>query len=393
MLGTVTRIIRESGNLLKMLLNLISIVLFKSWQPYMNIFMHTARHNPEVRFTLVTNLDENHQSWAEVFGNLTKPHNVVLAHYTFDMVVTEIQKNNLGLGPEPLSVMSPYKLIDFKPMYGTIFRKELVGFSHWGWFDMDVHFGDIKRSFECDYDNEDFISYDKTRVNGPMMVSRNTEFVTTFYKNVLSYPKSLKLLRGVPAILFDEKHMNYMIRNNQSATLKRSHLRNCDVCDIWMWYKGQMQNTYDTCVISHFGGGGSALSSGIKENEWAHMKAYFEGGYHNSDEYGYGTFRRVNFAPFSFVFTFNSTKDFVIVSTTVLRPGVDIERYLRKLAKLFKVVSSRFLLPNSVCSPRHVSSNSSSLPPRLLSSSPSSSSAPPLSVISSAVRNDHTASI
>ena len=338
-----------------MLLNLISIALYASWHPYMNFFMNSARHNPQVVFTLITNLDEHHESWVKAFGNVSKPPNVHLAHYTFDMIAAKIHENNLGLGSEPLSVKTPYKLIDFKPMYGVIFSKELVGYTHWGWFDLDIHLGDVKGSYECDYRNEDFISFDNVRVHGPLMVSRNTEFVTTVYQDVLNYPKSLAALRGDPAILFDEKHMPYLVSKNPRVTLKKSHRRNC-ACEVWMWYKGQMQASTGSCVVQHFGGGGSVLSRGGKNREWARFKAFFEGGYHESGEYGYGSVDRFMLGEFSFVFTFNSTNDFVIVNTTSSENDTTLKKLIKKFAKQLRLFSSRFLEPNSVCLPKHLTS-------------------------------------
>eukprot|EP00603_Paraphysomonas_imperforata_P013152 CAMPEP_0114481768 /NCGR_PEP_ID=MMETSP0104-20121206/17868_1 /TAXON_ID=37642 ORGANISM="Paraphysomonas imperforata, Strain PA2" /NCGR_SAMPLE_ID=MMETSP0104 /ASSEMBLY_ACC=CAM_ASM_000202 /LENGTH=221 /DNA_ID=CAMNT_0001657395 /DNA_START=96 /DNA_END=757 /DNA_ORIENTATION=- len=221
----------------------------------MNIILHSARHNPEVRFTLITNLNETHESWERVFGDMTKPSNVIFAPYTFEMIVREINKDNVGLGSTPIMIKNPYKLIDFKPMYGKIFQKELAGYTHWGWFDLDIHLGDVKRSYECDYHEEDFISYDNTRVHGPLMVNRNTEFVTTFYKNVLLYPDVFSMLQGARAILFDEVFMPHLIKKNQTVTLKRSHKRSCEGQEVYMWYKGEMQGSSGSCVIYHFGGG------------------------------------------------------------------------------------------------------------------------------------------
>jgi hypothetical protein len=332
-----------------MLINLISIALFSAWPNYLSIFFHCALHNPNVRFTLITNLDEHHSSWNENLGNITKPNNVILVQYTFETIKAEIQKENLGIGAD-LKLSSPYKLIDYKPMYGVLFQKELIGFSHWGWCDLDIFIGDIKATYECGYKNEDFLSYDSVNVHGPLMILRNTEFVNNFYLNMRSYPSTVESFRHSRTILFDELHMPYLIKRNSSAVLKTFHnqSRNCDASGIWMWYRGEMRNSAGPCVIFHFGGGGTKLSKRYKVTEWNRAKAFFSGGYHKSGDFGYGVARGKKIQSFSFVFTFTESKEFVVVNTTSGEDS-DISRGLRKLMDQFKSIAANFHLPNSQC--------------------------------------------
>ena len=332
-----------------MLINLISIVLFTSWPQYLPIFLQCARYNPDVRFTLITNLDEHHPSWNEMLGNTTKPSNVILAPYTFEMIVAEIQKNKLGLGMD-LKVKSPYKLIDFKPMYGVLFRKELIGFSHWGWFDLDIYVGNIKATYECGYANEDFVSYDQVRVHGPLMILRNTDLVNNFYLNMLSYPATMTFFQGKKAILFDEVYMPYLIKKNSSVAVKHLQGHNCDSY-VWMWYKGNMHNVVGPCVIHHFGGGGTKISKLNKASHWSSAKNFFTGDYQESGNYGYGEVRPGGGqGKFAFVFTFRNNNEFMIVNSTSQYTDSQIveektQKYNRQLSK----VAAKFHLSDNQC--------------------------------------------
>ena len=325
-----------------MLINLVCIALYTAWPAYTPLFMHTALHNPAVRFTLVTNLNESHQSWSEHLGTMPKPNNVVLVPYSFDELVTTIHKDNLGLGPTPLSITSIYKLIDYKPMFGVLFHRELVGFSHWGWFDLDIIVGNITSVYGCNYTGrEDFISYDNTLVHGPMMINRNTELVTTFYKNVLSFPKHRSGLGKSRAMLFDEIVLPILISRNSSVVSMSSHKRNCDTGGVWMWYRGEMQNRLGPCVIHHFGGGGRRQSRESKDDVWARNRAFFDGDFHKTGLHGFGTAKRLG-GYLSFVFTFTKTNDFVIVnSTSTLNPGLNSTALFRMLTH----VAKRFMSP------------------------------------------------
>ena len=42
-------------------------------------------------------------------------------------------------------VNSPYKLCDYKPVYGLIFDEDLQDYDFWGHCDVDLIFGDIRK--------------------------------------------------------------------------------------------------------------------------------------------------------------------------------------------------------------------------------------------------------
>ena len=315
-----------------MLIHLISIALFSSWPQYAIIFFHCARHNPEVTFTLVTNLDDHHPSWREKFGDLEKPRNVHFASYTFDEVVSKIHEDNLGLGVN-LTVKSPYKLIDYKPLYGVLFQKELMGCTHWGWFDLDIFVGNIKAVYECGYDGEDIISYDHVLVHGPLMVIRNAPVVNTFYKNMEPLLKTAFL--HARTILFDENYFPRLIVSNNSVTVKKLKKQNCEIRDIWMWYRGNIQSRHGPCVIYHFGGGPRRASAMHKELAWARAQTYFSGQYYKNDEYGYGEIRKRNSA-ISFIFTFIDKKFKIVPSanSTNMSIKVPVSQYYNVLSDI-----------------------------------------------------------
>src|SRR5690242_7186554 len=44
----------------------------------------------------------------------------------------------------PISLEQPYKLCDFRPAFGQVFRSELAGCDFWGHCDLDLVFGQIR---------------------------------------------------------------------------------------------------------------------------------------------------------------------------------------------------------------------------------------------------------
>ena len=86
---------------------------------YFDLWLESVRHNLDYNFLIIT--DE------EIENNL--PENVRVIKSSFEDLVKKIQ----SLYPFKISLNSPYKLCDYRPAYGEIFKEELVEYDFWGW--------------------------------------------------------------------------------------------------------------------------------------------------------------------------------------------------------------------------------------------------------------------
>ena len=48
------------------------------------------------------------------------------------------------------NIKSAYKLCDFKPMYGKIFKAQIENYEFWGYGDIDLIYGDLNKYFPWD---------------------------------------------------------------------------------------------------------------------------------------------------------------------------------------------------------------------------------------------------
>lgn len=119
-------------------------------------WLHSCEYNRTVDFFLVT--DQHTKN---------TPTNVHVINMSFQ----ELKNIVVSKFGESISLEQPYKLCDFKPMYGVIFQKYLNGFDYWGHCDMDLVFGDLQHFFEY-YHLEKF---DKFLNLGHLSLYRNTE--------------------------------------------------------------------------------------------------------------------------------------------------------------------------------------------------------------------------
>lgn len=153
------------------------------------LWLTTARNNPTIDFYLVT----------DNIG-LENEGNVHFVYMTMDSV-RERFESIVGF---PVKLKVPYKLCDFKPLFGQAFADILAPYEFWGHCDIDLLFGDI-RKFITD---ELLQQYDKVMDAGFFILYRNCEEMNNLYKKSMdkdnmAYPYK-KAFRNQFACYFDE---------------------------------------------------------------------------------------------------------------------------------------------------------------------------------------------
>jgi hypothetical protein len=92
---------------------------------------------------------------------------------------------------------APYKLCDFKPAYGHLFEEFLTGWDYWGYIDLDVIYGDIRRFLSlARLEAYDVFTARKEYLVGHFTLFRNTPRITRLYQQSADYRSTL-LNRGM----------------------------------------------------------------------------------------------------------------------------------------------------------------------------------------------------
>ena len=135
---------------------------------YFPLWLKTAGFNRNFTFMIFS--DEN-------FSGYNIPPNVHVNYMTFDEIKNRISKHldfNFVLD-------RPYKLCDYRPLYGLIFQDYLEGYDFWGHCDPDIIWGNMGK-FITDYLLNRF---DKLYRRGHLVLYRNSEKARTFALNKL----------------------------------------------------------------------------------------------------------------------------------------------------------------------------------------------------------------
>ena len=137
---------------------------------YFPLWLKSAGANPSFTFMIFTDID---------MSGCKIPANV----HVHAMLLEEIrQRAAKYLDFEPV-LNTPYKLCDYKPMFGLIFEDYLAGYDFWGFCDADLIFGNMSKFITDDLLDR----YDRLYRNGHIQLLRNVRDVNCFVRNNLPY--------------------------------------------------------------------------------------------------------------------------------------------------------------------------------------------------------------
>lgn len=142
---------------------LIILPYFGKFPNYFPLFLQSCKYNPTIDWLLLT---DNKEEYAY-------PDNVHVVYTEFSAIQSTLQEKF----DFPIVLHQPYKLCDYKPAYGYLFREYLAGYDFWGHCDLDLIFGDL-RSFFLE---EKLITYDKIGHLGHLTLYRNTPEINTMF--------------------------------------------------------------------------------------------------------------------------------------------------------------------------------------------------------------------
>lgn len=159
---------------------LLIIPYFGRFNNYFPFFLKSCENNPTVNWLIFTDDDTSYNY----------PSNVKVVYTSLNELKEKIQKNF----DFPISLESPYKLCDYKPVYGKAFAEYVQGYDFWGYCDTDLIFGDI-RGFITDDVLKTAL---KVLSRGHLSLFRNNDYMNNFvltetdgfFKKVYTSPKS-----------------------------------------------------------------------------------------------------------------------------------------------------------------------------------------------------------
>lgn len=144
---------------------LLIVPFFGRLPSWSELHFRSCAANPTVNWLLVSD---------QTFAPGSLPANVRTTQTTMAALK---QRIDAIVGFETV-LPTPYKLCDFRPLYGILFADDIKGFDFWGHSDLDVIFGDIRRFLP----EATLQAYDKVLIHGHLSLYRNTETANNYFR-------------------------------------------------------------------------------------------------------------------------------------------------------------------------------------------------------------------
>ena len=211
---------------------------------YFDLFLLSASYNSDIDFFFITDNKDICNS---------PPKNLHKICIPFSEVVRRIQ-NCIDIN---ITLKHPYKLCDFRPVFGEAFKDYIGTYDFWGYSDCDVIFGDMRKFITNDVLN----NYDKLYTRGFITLYRNNDkmrnlFMTKHNGAFYTYDEAFRTnyvchfdesaicdianLTGVKT--FNEvtyADINYNYNNFVMQFIQDEHTN-----QIWKWEEGKLFRLY-----------------------------------------------------------------------------------------------------------------------------------------------------
>lgn len=157
------------------------------------LFLKTAEKNPNINFLIISDSEEN----------INYPKNVRILSQTFSEF-KQLMENQLG---QTIALEKPYKLCDYKPVYGYVLSEQIKQYDYWGYCDCDLIWGDLYSFIEPLMEK----GYDKIFASGHLTLYRNTQENNELFRTLDEGKLFSKISKDNQIYWFDE---DYKGKNN-----------------------------------------------------------------------------------------------------------------------------------------------------------------------------------
>jgi len=157
----------------------IVVCYWGSWPWYLPFFLLSAARNNGIDFLIFTDNEQPLLPYPNIHF-----HKLNLSDFLTHASAM------LGF---PVHFTNPYKVCDFKPLYGFLFRDYLKDYDYWGYCDPDIIFGDIQPFIREHLSSKvDALSSYSEFISGPFTLYRNKTRINELFRLSPGYQKSLR---------------------------------------------------------------------------------------------------------------------------------------------------------------------------------------------------------
>ena len=224
----------------------ILIDYFGRWPKWFPVFLASCSYNKTVNWIIRTDCEIPEDA----------PKNVTFISVSYDDYVAMVsQRLHINFNP-----VGNYKICDLRPMFGDMYSDDIADFDYYGFGDLDVIYGDIRRFYTDEVLSFDAISTHVGMLSGHLVLFRNTESMRKAYSKISNWqeyaenPESTRFDEDVFSKLFFRQqrpdgiapiYCEIVYCKEQYSTVFHPmpwHDGMPDHPDVWFWKNGVVTN-------------------------------------------------------------------------------------------------------------------------------------------------------
>ena len=218
---------------------------FGQWPEWIDIYLETCRHNPTVDWIFFTDCGRPENA----------PPNVTFRDMAYPDFLRRVERKLAVRLPEH----SIRKLCDFRPMYGVLFEEFLEEYDFFGFGDVDVVYGDIRKFVtERMLEDQDILSFHSGMISGHFSLLRCSEAVRQLFRRI---PAWESLLQDRRHLRVDEDAFSEVIDSVRTLDVEMFSTPSLyrkwkdgswNFPTQWYWRQGKVTNDRDDADFLYF---------------------------------------------------------------------------------------------------------------------------------------------
>lgn len=170
---------------------------FGTYPNYFNLTLNSIKNNPTIDWLIITDIKKEYDY----------PDNVKVIYMSF----FELQKKIQSYFDFKISLNAPFKMCDFRPAYGIVFKDYLSDYDFWGHCDFDCIYGNLRKFLP-----ENILdTHERIYCLGHMSLYKNTNIINNMFKNKLDkYTDYKEIFTHDKPYSFDEMGIILILTNN-----------------------------------------------------------------------------------------------------------------------------------------------------------------------------------
>lgn len=219
------------------------------------VFLKSCNYNPTITWIIFTNWKE------KVLSSYQIPNNVVIKKMELYNIKNKIKEI---LNVNKICLDTPYKICDYRPMFGEIFHEYLKNYDYWGYSDIDVIYGNLRKFINFGLEE----NIDKIGNLGHLTLFKNCDEVNkryrlpfktkkgeniTFEKDIITTSKGMCFdeTYGID-LIYDQYGFLTYSNSNLLAEIRWTHLdlliserKYASKNSVWLWKNGRTIYYYE----------------------------------------------------------------------------------------------------------------------------------------------------